>query len=45
MKFYRVLGSMNLGPITGSGPVTNTVLAGATSQAVVPVPPNAISAS
>jgi hypothetical protein len=44
-KFYRILGSQNLGPITGSGPVTNTVLAGATSQAVVAVPPTAISAS
>jgi hypothetical protein len=45
MKFYRVLGSLNLGPITGSGPATNTVLAGAMSQAVVTVPANAISAS
>jgi O-glycosyl hydrolase/subtilisin-like proprotein convertase family protein len=45
MKFYRVLGGLNLGPITGSGPATNTVLAGTTSQAVVAVPANAISAS
>jgi subtilisin-like proprotein convertase family protein len=45
MKFYRVLGGLNLGTITGSGPATNTVLAGATSQAVVTVPTNAISAS
>jgi subtilisin-like proprotein convertase family protein len=45
MKFYRVLGGLNLGPITGSGPANNTVLAGATSQAVVAVPANAISAS
>jgi hypothetical protein len=46
MKFYRVLGGPNLGPITaGSGPVTNTVLAGAMSQAVVAVPASAISAS
>jgi len=45
LKFYRVLGGYNLGPINGSGPVTNTVLAGATSQAVVIVPANAISAS
>ena len=45
VKFYRVLGGLNLGTIIGSGPVTNTVLAGATSQAVVPVPANAISAS
>jgi hypothetical protein len=45
MKFYRVLGGLNLGPITNPGPATNTVLAGATSQAVVTVPANAISAS
>ena len=45
MKFYRVLGGLNLGPITGSGPATNTVPAGAMSQAVVTVPANAISAS
>jgi hypothetical protein len=45
VKFYRVLGGLNLGPITGPGPATNTVLAGATSQAVVAVPANAISAS
>ena len=45
MKFYRVLGGLNLGPIIGPGPATNTVLAGAMSQAVVPVPANAISAS
>jgi subtilisin-like proprotein convertase family protein len=45
MKFYRVLGGLNLGPITGPGPATNTVLAGAMSQAVVAVPTNAISAS
>jgi hypothetical protein len=45
MKFYRVLGGLNLGPITGSGPATNTVLAGAMSQAVVTVPANAISAN
>jgi hypothetical protein len=41
MKFYRVLGGPDLGPITGSGPVTGTVLAGAMSQAVVTVPANA----
>ncbi len=45
LKFYRVLGSLNLGPVIGSGPVTNTVLAGAMSQAVVTVPANAISAN
>jgi hypothetical protein len=45
LKFYRVLGGYNVGPVTGSGPVTNTVLAGTTSQAVVIVPPNALSAS
>jgi subtilisin-like proprotein convertase family protein len=45
MKFYRVLGGLNLGPITGPGPATNTVLAGSMSQAVVAVPANAISAS
>jgi len=45
MKFYRVLGGLNLGPITGPGPATNTVLAGAMSQAVVAVPASAISAS
>jgi hypothetical protein len=45
MKFYRVLGSLNLGTITGPGPATNLVLAGSTSQAVVTVPTNAISAS
>ena len=45
VKFYRVLGGLNLGPIIGTGPVTNTVLGGAMSQAVVPVPANAISAS
>jgi hypothetical protein len=46
MKFYRILGGLNLGPIPpGSGPVTNIVLAGAMSQAVVTVPANAISAS
>jgi subtilisin-like proprotein convertase family protein len=45
MKFYRVLGSLNLGTITGPGPATNMVLAGSTSQAVVTVPTNAISAS
>ena len=45
MKFYRILGSLNLGPITGSAPVTNTVLAGAVSEAVVTVPASAISAS
>ena len=45
LKFYRILGGYNVGPITGSGPVTNTVLAGTTSQAVVIVPPNALSAS
>jgi len=45
LKFYRVLGGLNLGPITNSGPATNTVLAGAMSQAVVTVPANAISAS
>jgi subtilisin-like proprotein convertase family protein len=45
MKFYRILGGQNLGPISGPGPVTNTVLAGSMSQAVVTVPANAISAS
>ena len=45
MKFYRVLGGLNLGPITGSGTATNTVLAGAMSQAVVTVPANALWAS
>jgi subtilisin-like proprotein convertase family protein len=45
MKFYRVLGGLNLGPITGPGPATNTVLAGAMSQAVVTVPANALWAS
>ena len=45
LRFYQVLGGLNLGPITGSGPATNTVLPGATSQAVVAVPANAISAS
>jgi len=45
LKFYRVLGSLNLGAITNSGPATNTVLAGAMSQAVVAVPANATSAS
>jgi subtilisin-like proprotein convertase family protein len=45
VKFYRVLGGYNLGPINGSGPVTNTVLAGTTSQAVVIVPASAIAAS
>jgi subtilisin-like proprotein convertase family protein len=45
MKFYRVLGSLNLGPITGPGSTTNTVLAGAMSQAVVTVPANALWAS
>ena len=45
MKFYRVLGGLNLGTITGSGSITNTVLGGAMSQAVVAVPANAISAS
>ncbi len=45
LRFYRVLGGLNLGPIVGSGPVTNTVLAGAMSQAVVTVPPSAILAS
>jgi hypothetical protein len=45
LKFYRVLGGLNLGLITGSGPATNTVLAGATSQAVVAVPANALWAS
>jgi hypothetical protein len=45
MKFYRVLGGLNLGPIPGPGPTTNTVLAGAMSQAVVTVPANALWAS
>jgi hypothetical protein len=45
MKFYRILASPNLGPITNPGPATNAVLAGATSQAVVTVPANAIAAS
>jgi hypothetical protein len=45
VKFYQVLGSPNLGLIPGSTLVTNTVLAGATSQAVVAVPANAVSAS
>ena len=44
-KYYRVLGSANLGPITGPSPATNVVLAGTISQAVVPVPANAIAAS
>jgi subtilisin-like proprotein convertase family protein len=44
-KFYRILGGLNLGPIIGPGPVTNTVLAGAMSQAVVPVPAIANSAN
>jgi hypothetical protein len=45
MKFYRILGAPNLGPITGSGPATGTVLAGAMSQAVVAVPANVLWAS
>jgi hypothetical protein len=45
LKFYRVLGGLNLGLITGSGPATNTVLAGAMSQAVVAVPAKALWAS
>ena len=45
VKFYRVLGDLNLGLITGSGPATNTVLAGSTSQAVVAVPASALWAS
>jgi hypothetical protein len=45
LRFYRILGSPNLGLIPGSVPVTNTVLAGAMSEAVVTVPPNAISAT
>jgi subtilisin-like proprotein convertase family protein len=45
MKFYRILGGLNLGPITGPGSTTNTVLAGAMSQAVVTVPANALWAS
>jgi hypothetical protein len=45
VKFYRILGGLNLGPIIGSGPVTNTVLAGTMSQAVVTVPPIATSAN
>jgi len=45
LKFYRVRGDLNLGPITGPGPVTNTVFAGALSQAVVPVPVGALWAS
>ncbi|MFZ0827035.1 MAG: S8 family serine peptidase [Verrucomicrobiia bacterium] len=45
LRFYRVLGGLSLGTITGSGPTTNTVLAGATSQAVVSVPANALWAS
>jgi subtilisin-like proprotein convertase family protein len=45
VKFYRVVGGQDLGPIIGSGPVTNTVLAGAMSQAVVTVPPLATSAN
>ena len=44
-KFYRILGSPNLGPIISPGPATNTVLAGGMSQAVVTVPANAIAAS
>jgi subtilisin-like proprotein convertase family protein len=45
LKFYRILGGLNLGPIPGSAPATNTVLAGAMSQAVVTVPANALWAS
>ncbi len=45
MKFYRILGGVNLGPITGSNPSTNTVLAGTMSQGVVAVPVNALWAS
>jgi choice-of-anchor C domain-containing protein len=45
VRFYQVLGGLNLGPIIGSGSATNTVLAGAMSQAVVTVPTNATSAN
>jgi hypothetical protein len=46
LKFYRVLGAPNLGPITtGSGPVTGSILAGSMSQAVVAVPANVFWAS
>src|SRR5208283_2579210 len=45
LKFYRIIASANLGPITNPGSITNTVLAGAISQAVVTVPTNAILAS
>ncbi|MGA2789123.1 MAG: hypothetical protein ABSF60_16515, partial [Verrucomicrobiota bacterium] len=45
IKFYRILGGLSLGPIIGSGPITNTVLAGAMSQATVIVPASAASAS
>jgi len=45
MKFYRVVANLNLGPITGPGSATNTVLAGSTSQAVVAVPAGALWAS
>ena len=38
LKFYRVLGAPNLGPVTGAGPVTGSVLAGSMSQVVVAVP-------
>jgi hypothetical protein len=42
LRFYRILGSPNLGLIPGSVPVTNTVLAGAMSEAVVFVPASAL---
>ena len=45
MKFYRVLGGPNLGPITNTNPITGSVLAGSMSQAVVAVPSNALWAS
>ena len=42
VKFYRIAGGLNQGLIPGSVPVTNTVLAGAMSEAVVAVPANAL---
>jgi hypothetical protein len=44
-KFYRILGGLNLGTITGPGSATNTVFAGSMSQAVVSVPGIATSAN
>jgi hypothetical protein len=45
LKFYRVLGAPNLGPVTVSGPITGSVLAGSMSEAVVAVPANVFWAS